>query len=109
GTDLSAVVFDTSAPRAARLKALHQAGRCLAELHACAGPQSPKHTLEQDLADVRALLPAVAQADPAVASRLAGAADDIGEYSANADALVPSHGSVRGDQVLLDGDRAPLL
>jgi len=109
GTDLSAVVFDRSAPQAAPLDALHQSGRCLAALHACAGPPGPERTLEQDLADVRALLPAVGQADPALASRLAGAAEDMREHSASTDALVPSHGSFRGGHVLLDGDHATLI
>jgi hypothetical protein len=109
GTDLSALVFGGSRPQAARLEALHQAGRCLGALHACAGPHSPKRTLEQDLADVCALLPAVAQADPALASRLSGAADDMRGHPAGTDAFLPSHGSFRADHVLLDGDHATLI
>ncbi|MDP9332521.1 MAG: aminoglycoside phosphotransferase family protein [Actinomycetota bacterium] len=109
GTDLSALVFGGSRPQAARLEALHQAGRCLGALHACAGPHRPKRTLQQDLADVYALLPAVAQADPALASRLSGAADDMCAHPASTQAFVPSHGSFRADHVLLDGDHATLI
>src|SRR5207249_1706931 len=61
------------------------------------------------LADVYALLPAVAQADPALASRLFGVAEEIRGLPACADAFVPSHGSFRGDHVILDGDRATLI
>jgi hypothetical protein len=111
GDSLHALAFTSALPPAERVALLRRAGRAIAALHDGGGPSAPTRTPADDVRELRAYLPAANRADPSLASRLARAVDRAGMalLDAPGQALVPSHGALRTDQVHVSEARVTLL
>ena len=108
GPSLHAVAFAETFTKDERLIALSRAGLALARLHGSGVAPSRRATAAEDIADLRAFLPAITCADPDLAGRFDGLVAAVDSTRADGPAL-PAHGAFRTDQVLLSGGRPVLL
>jgi hypothetical protein len=113
GEPLHAWVTDGTRPQRPRQDAFRLAGAALARLHGAGPPVSSIVTSGLDAADLRGYLPCLRQADEALAGRvetLARRASEAALAEGPDDGhLVPSHGALRTDQILLARGRPVLL
>lgn len=111
GDSLHALAFTSALPAAERVALLRSAGRAVAALHDGDGPPAPTRTPADDVRELRAYLPAASLADPSLATRLAGAVERAGLAwrDAPGQALVPSHGALRTDQLHVSEARVTLI
>ena len=110
GEPLHALAFSTALPSAERVALLRRAGRAIAALHGGSGPSAPSRTPADDLRELCAYLPAVTRADPSLANRLTRAVERARLASSDVDrAVVPSHGSLRTDQLYVSAKRVTLI
>lgn len=108
GTELHSLVFDPSVSPQRRARAMRDAGRWVAGLHATASVPAPTRTLADDLEGLAAYAPVIAQADGALAARF-NAAVSVLEGVPPSDEFVASHGALRTDAFLLSGGARPVL
>ena len=107
---LHELAFTSALTSAARVARFRRVGRAIAALHGGNGPSAPTRTPADDVRELRAYLPAASRADPLLASRLADAVERAGTVSFDPDpTLVPSHGSLRTDQVYVSAERVTLI
>ncbi len=107
---LHELAFTSALTSAARVARFRRVGRAIAALHGGNGPPAPTRTPADDVLELRAYLPAASRADPVLATRLAVGVERAGTLSFDADAvLVPSHGSLRTDQLYLSAARVTLI
>ena len=110
GDSLHALAFSAGLSAAERVALLRRAGRAIAALHGGSGPRPPTRTPADDVRELRAYLPGVKRADPSLATRLAGAIERAGLGSIDSDEpVVPSHGSLRTDQLYMSATRVTLI
>ena len=110
GDSLHALAFTSPLASAARVALLRRVGRAIAALHDGGGPPAPTRTAADDVRELRAYLPAASRADPSLATRLTEAVERAGLAALDADpAPVPSHGSLRTDQVYVSAERVTLI
>jgi hypothetical protein len=108
GTELHALVSNPSIPFPVRIQAMHEAGRCVAGLHAAASVFGPPRTLADDVEKLAAYTRVIAQADEVLATRFRTAVDALGRASGSTE-FVPSHGALRTDAFLLSEGVRPVL
>jgi hypothetical protein len=110
GDSLHARAFNSALPSAERVALLRRAGTAVAALHDGRGPSAPTRTSADDVCDLRAYVPAASLANPSLATRLAAAVERAALASDGRDpAFVPSHGSLRTDQVFVSARRVTLI
>jgi hypothetical protein len=111
GDSLHALAFTSALPAAERVALLRRVGRAIAALHEGAGPSAPARTAADDVRELRSYLPAAGIADPPLAARLVDAVERAGLaiLDVPGQALVPSHGALRTDQVYVSAERVTLI
>ncbi|MGH8900583.1 MAG: phosphotransferase [Egibacteraceae bacterium] len=108
GTELHALVFDPAIPLPLRTRAMRDAGRRVAGLHAAASVFGPPRTLADDVEDLATYTATIAQFDDALAARFSAATAVLERAPVSAE-FVPSHGALRTDAFLLSEGLRPVL
>jgi hypothetical protein len=111
GDSVHALAFTSALTPAERVALFRRMGRAVAALHDGRGPLAPTRKPVDDVRELRAYLPSASRADPSLATRLASAVERAGLASLEApdQALVPSHGALRTDQVHVSAERVTLM
>jgi Ser/Thr protein kinase RdoA (MazF antagonist) len=103
-------LFDEGLPLQDRMRWMHELGAGLAELHDSGLNAIRRVTLEQEVRALANYGPLMARLAPDLASRFGGILASLSSRTDSEDSdLVPSHGSMRTDQVLIAGDSLVLL
>lgn len=110
GIEFSKYAYDPSVEDSARLEWMHRAGAGLAGLHHCGVPGDLR-TLEEDLEDLHAYLAPMEKVKPQLAARFEETILDISRRAASLPPVesVPSHGAMRTDQFILQGDQLAVI
>ena len=105
GSDLTSRVLSDATPGAARTALMRETGARLADLHATCGAPAPTRDLAGDVEELRTYLPVARHAWPGLAERLARAVDLVASHAEEGGEMVPSHGSFRTGQVVVEGNQ----
>ena len=108
--ELSALTFDSSQDMFRWAKQVYRVGNSLAALHQCS-VQSHERSIREDLADLCLYIPAVRKIHPRLGWKYEHAIQELTSVTADhpETALVPSHGSLRLDQILLQEDQIVII
>jgi hypothetical protein len=110
GAELHTLAFDRQIDPVTRVDWLRAAGRCIAALHSYQGIAAPRRSFAHNLAELDEYLPAVQQANPALAERYLAAIAALQDAGRRPElAPVVSHGALRTDQFLLEDNRLVLI
>src|SRR5439155_9342588 len=108
GSEFHLLAFDTTVASEARLQWMRRAGTVLAGLHAAPVPAGPTRRIIDDAAYLARLFTPIARAAPSLALPFDEAIRRLESAAHEEPAAVPSHGSFRSDQLLIEGDE-PLM
>src|SRR5438094_10340473 len=108
GSEFHSLAFDTTVASEARLQWMRKAGAVLAGLHAAPVPAGPARRITDDAAYLARFSTLVAKTAPSLALSFDEAIRRLDSATHEEAPAVPSHGSFRSDQLLIEGDE-PLM
>src|SRR5438046_211422 len=108
GSEFHLLAFDTTVASEVRLQWMRRAGTVLAGLHAAPVRAGPTRRLIDDAAYLARLSTPIARAAPSLALPFVEAIRRLESATHEEPPAVPSHGSFRSDQLLIEGDE-PLM
>ncbi len=111
GIELKTYAFDTSVDAAVRENWIRRAGAYLAALHSSGVPSPNRRSFQDELHDLHEYSVMVAKVNPKLEGRLE---ESISKMMARASGLaepemVPSHGALRTDQFIVQGDHLVMI
>src|SRR5437867_5244598 len=104
GSEFHSLAFDTTVASEARLQWMRKAGAVLAGLHAAPVPAGPARRITDDAAYLARFSTLVAKTAPSLALSFDAAIRRLDSATHEEAPAVPSHGSFRSDQLLIEGD-----
>lgn len=110
GIEYTKYAYDTTEPESVRLEWMRRVGAAAAALHN-SGVPGPARTLEDDLQDLQDYLAAMEKVKPQLAARFKETIEDITRRASDLPEVesMPSHGALRTDQFILQGDQLAVI